>query len=78
MKWLKDDNMRVIFSFLVDVKRKHPTPEQVMELFTVRAKHNWRWIGARTPDELLCLLVGARMKILKAEYVVNAHQRWWG
>ncbi len=76
--WLKDDRLRLVFSLIVTVKRKHPTPEQVMELFTVRAKHNWKWIGARASDELLCLIVASGLQgLLSVQYTVNSHRSWW-
>lgn len=77
-QWLLRDELRLVFSALVDVKRKHPTPEQVMNLFTVRAKRNWRWFSARASDDLAALTIASGVQnFVRIEYFSNVHSAPW-
>ena len=76
--WLKNEKLRLTFTALVAVKRKHPTPEQVMELFIVRVKHNWKWIGAYLSNEVACLLIAVQMQnTIQLRYELSIYHRYW-
>jgi hypothetical protein len=66
------------------------TVENVMNLFAVRAKHNWKWMSAIAVPELMAPVIAANADISRPfyggsmlankrvfKYVWHAHHSWW-